>query len=91
MGLLVGSPVSVPVVGLTVVGIPVGALVSSSFVGDRVVGVPVGLSVVVKDAATVKLFAAAEVGSVSSVYEGASEGDSLGAPVVAVVEVSVTT
>jgi hypothetical protein len=89
----VGSPVSVPVVGLPVVGVPVGALVSPSSVGDRVVGEPVGVPVVlpVADGAPVEAVGAAEVGRVVSTLVGPSEGDSLGAPVVTVVEVPVTT
>jgi hypothetical protein len=58
-----------------------------------VVGLPVGLSVVlpVADGAPVVPVGAAEVGRVISTLVGPSEGDSLGAPVVTVVEVPVTT
>jgi glycine cleavage system aminomethyltransferase T len=89
----VGSPVSLPVVGLPVVGVPVGALVSPSSDGDRVVGLPVGLPVVlpVADGAPVVAVGAAEVGRVVSTLLGPSEGDSLGARVVTVVEVPVIT
>jgi glycine cleavage system aminomethyltransferase T len=81
------------VVGLLVVGVPVVYMLSPSSVGDRVVGVPVGLPVVlpVADGAPVVAVGAAEVGRVVSTLLGPSEGDSLGAPVVTVVEVPVTT